>query len=97
MVLGPSHPVGGGLRRIGKVLHVMKSGDLILRSDSDFAPRIGDRVYDPNLREVGVVADVFGPVSSPYVAVRPLVDDPTPLVGKILYAAERRGRRWRRA
>jgi len=67
---------------------------MVLRSDSDFVPRIGDRVYGPDLKEVGVVSDVFGPVSSPYVAVRPLVDDPSRLVGKVLYV--RRGRRWRR-
>jgi len=82
------------LRRIGKVLHITKAGDIVVRSDSDFAPRIGDRVYGPDLLQVGVVSDVFGPVSSPYVAVRPLVDDPENLVGKILYV--RRGKKWRR-
>jgi len=83
------------LRRIGKVLHVAKPGDLIARSEGGFAPRIGDRVYGPDLRQVGVVADVFGPVASPYVAVRPLVDEPERLVGQVLYVRAR-GRRWRR-
>ena len=83
------------MRRVGKVLHVTRSGDIVVRSDSDFAPRIGDRVYGPDLREIGVVSAVFGPVSSPYVAVRPLVDDPSGLVGKVVYVG-RRGRRWRR-
>ena len=85
----------GRLRRIGKVLHLARSGELVLKSDSGFAPRIGDRAYGPDLREVGVVSDVFGPVAAPYVAVRPLIDEPSRLVGKALYV--RRGRGWRRS
>jgi len=82
------------LRRIGKVLHVCRSGEMIVRAEGDLVPRIGDRVLGPDLRQVGVVIDVFGPVASPYVAVRPLVDDPSRLVGRILYVGRRR-RRWR--
>jgi len=85
----------GRLRRIGKVLHLARSGELVLRSNSGFAPRIGDRAYGPDLREVGIISDVFGPISAPYVAVRPLIDDPSRLVGKVLYV-RRRGRGWRR-
>ena len=80
------------MKRIGKVIHITRSGDLILRSD--FAPRIGDPVYGPDLKRVGIIADVFGPVRAPYVAVRPLVDDPSRLVGRVLYVG--RVRRWRR-
>ena len=83
------------MRRIGKVLHVTKAGEIIVRSESNQVPRIGDEVFGPDLKRVGVVADVFGPVASPYVAVRPLVDDPSQLVGQVLYVG-RRGRRWRR-
>ncbi|HDJ25715.1 MAG TPA: H/ACA RNA-protein complex protein Gar1 [Candidatus Bathyarchaeota archaeon] len=88
-------PGRGRLRRIGRVLHVTRAGDLVLRSNSGFAPRIGDRAYGPDLRPVGFIADVFGPVSSPYVMVRPLVDDPHELVGKVLYVGRGKGRRWR--
>jgi len=76
------------------VLHVTKAGDIVVRSGSGPPPRIGDKVFGPDLEEVGIISDVFGPVSSPYLAVRPLVDDPSRLVGKVLYV--RRGRRWRR-
>ena len=73
-------------------MHLTRSGDLIVRSD--FAPRIGSRVFGPDLKAVGTVADVFGPVSAPYVAVRPSLDDPSRLVGQVLYVG--RPRRWRR-
>lgn len=52
-------------------------------------PRLNSRVVDENLKTVGKVFDVFGPVSSPYVAVRPLVPKPQHLVGKMLYARMR--------
>jgi len=85
----------GRLRRIGRVLHVTRAGDLVLRSNSGFVPKIGDRAYGPDLRLVGFIADVFGPVSSPYVMVRPLVDEPDELVGQVLYVGRGKGRRWR--
>jgi RNA-binding protein len=49
-------------------------------------PRIGDQVVDENLRPVGIVFDVFGPISSPYVTVHPSVEEhSTSLVNKTLY------------
>jgi len=49
-------------------------------------PKIGDNVVDQNLRPVGTVFDVFGPVSSPYVAVKPQVEEPHNLVDQTLYS-----------
>ena len=60
------------------------SRSLILKADH--LPRIGDRVVDDKLSNVGTVFDVFGPVSSPYIAVKPSVDEPSLLVGHFLYA-----------
>jgi RNA-binding protein len=73
-----------GLQRIGSVLHVSSSRSLILKADH--LPRIGDKVVDDKLSNVGTVFDMFGPVSSPYVAVKPSVDEPSLLVGHSLYA-----------
>lgn len=82
------------MRRIGRVLHVARSGELVLRSESDLAPRIGDKAYGSDLREVGVISDVFGPAASPFVAIRPSVEDPSRLVGEALYV-KGRGRSWK--
>ena len=74
------------LRRLGVVLHMSKNtGNLILRAE--FAPRVGEKVLDSKLRVVGTVFDVFGPVSRPYVSVRPSVEGAERLGGKPLYVS----------
>jgi RNA-binding protein len=56
-------------------------------------PKIGDKVADENLKTVGTVFDVFGPVSSPYVAVRPTISEPQCLVKNVLYTIPSTARR----
>jgi rRNA processing protein Gar1 len=48
-------------------------------------PRIGDKVANETLKPVGTVFDVFGPTSSPYVAVKPHVRSPEQFVNHVLY------------
>jgi RNA-binding protein len=48
-------------------------------------PRIGETVVDENLKSVGKVFDILGPVSSPYVAIRPMMRSPERLVNKPVY------------
>jgi RNA-binding protein len=77
------------------VLHVGSSKRLILKAEK--VPRINDKVMDENLKFVGVVFDVFGPVASPYVAVEPSVDEPERLVNHVLYVSpSNRRRKWER-
>ena len=71
------------LQRIGHVLHVSSSRHIILKAEN--VPRIGDRVLDEKLKSVGMVFDVFGPISSPYVAVKPNIQDPQSLANRVLY------------
>ncbi len=74
----------GSKRRLGTTLHVSRSsGNLILRAER--RARIGDAVLDRGGRRVGTVFDLFGPVSSPFVAVRPGVDGPERYVGEPLF------------
>jgi len=72
------------LERIGYVLHVSSSKNMIIKAEN--IPRVGDRSVDEKLNQVGTVFDVFGPVSSPYVAVKPSVEEPRRFVDHILYA-----------
>jgi RNA-binding protein len=66
------------------------------------SPKIGEPVVDENLKSVGAVFDIFGPVSSPYAAIRPSARDPEKLVGKKLYVIPSKRRKekvrndWRR-
>jgi len=74
------------LKRLGKVLHISKRGSIILQTDK--TPPVGGRsvVLDKKAQEVGTIVDVFGPVKTPYVAVRPKRrTDPHKLVGQMLY------------
>ncbi|MHA2119471.1 MAG: H/ACA ribonucleoprotein complex subunit GAR1 [Candidatus Thorarchaeota archaeon] len=74
------------MRRLGKVLHISKRGSIIIQTDK--TPPIGGRsiVLDKKAQEVGTIIDVFGPVKTPYVAVRPKrKTDPNKLVGQLLY------------
>ena len=89
-----SEGIKAGLQRIGSVLHVSSSRSLILKTDH--LPRIGDKVVDDKLSNVGTVFDVFGPVSSPYVAVKTSVDEPSLLVGRSLYSVPLAKSRFRR-
>jgi RNA-binding protein len=69
---------------MGVVLHVSSTRNMIIKAEN--LPRIGDQVVDENLKPAGTVFDVFGPVSSPYVAVRPSTEDPNHFVSRILYS-----------
>jgi len=56
-------------------------------------PKIGETIVDENLRTVGKIFDLFGPVSSPYVAIRPTILKPEELTNKTLYISPQRGER----
>ncbi|MEM3586186.1 MAG: Gar1/Naf1 family protein [Candidatus Jordarchaeaceae archaeon] len=73
------------MRRLGKPLHLSAHGDLILRTD--YAPKIGSKVVTKDMKEVGKVFDVFGPVKAPYVSVKPQVEPSAAekLVNEVLY------------
>ncbi|MEM3703445.1 MAG: Gar1/Naf1 family protein [Candidatus Bathyarchaeia archaeon] len=69
--------------RLGRVLHISSSKNIIVKIEN--APKIGDIVVDEDLKPIGKVFDVFGPVSSPYAAVKPKVAKPEIFINKTLY------------
>ncbi len=72
------------MRKLGNVLHISHRGFIILRVTK--TPSIGARVVDKKVKHVGIVQDVFGPVKTPYVAVRPKDSkSSSKLVGNPLY------------
>lgn len=76
------------LRRLGKILHLSKSRSLVVKLISEPSMRIGSKVLDSKLREVGVIQDIFGPVAAPYVTIKPTLPDSSSLVGKVVYVAD---------
>jgi RNA-binding protein len=50
-------------------------------------PKIGENVVDENLKSIGKVFDILGPVSSPYATVKPTIQEIEKLVNKVLYVS----------
>jgi RNA-binding protein len=82
------------LQRLGKVLNVTPSQNIIIKSDKP--PKIGIDVVDEGLKVVGKTFDIIGPISSPYIIVKPKIKDPKRLVGKKLYMLFSRNKRRKR-
>ncbi len=73
------------MRRLGKVLHLSKAGNLIVRLESPKIPRDGAQVYDYKIVKIGMVNNILGPVKAPYVSVQPSVEGAGTLPGRVLY------------
>jgi RNA-binding protein len=58
------------LRKLGVVLHISSHGYVILKAT--LFPKIDTTVLTKRMEKIGTVHDVFGPVQSPYISVRPL-------------------------
>lgn len=71
------------MQKIGRVIHVSRGKNVIIKAEKP--PKIGAEVVDERLKPVGTVFDVFGPVASPYVSVKPRVRSPRRLVHHVLY------------
>ena len=78
---------GAGLRRLGKVLHMSKSGNLIVRLEGPPVPAERTGVVDYKIKRIGTVNSILGPVKSPYVSVKPEVAGEG-FSGRILYLLE---------
>ena len=71
------------LQRLGRVLNVTPSQNIVVKTEN--TPKIGSAVVDENLKIVGKIFDIIGPVSSPYAVVKPAIKDPEKLSDKQLY------------
>jgi len=71
------------LQRLGKVINVTPTQNVIVKIDK--TPHIGSAVVDENLKIVGKVFDIIGPVSSPYAVIKPTIKAPEKLASKQLY------------
>lgn len=58
------------MQRVGTVSRIAQ-GLAIVRCEGEEYPDIGTMVLNEDLKTVGRVVDVFGPVEQPYVAITP--------------------------
>jgi rRNA processing protein Gar1 len=85
------------LHRMGQVHHVSTTKNIILKAEN--IPHIGNQAIDEKLKQIGIVFDVFGPTSAPYVAVKPNTQKPEQFINQVLYftpTQERKNKRRRR-
>jgi RNA-binding protein len=92
-MIAPSRMPHGGsevesLQRLGKILHLSSSRSLIVKIDEARFVKMGTRTCDSKLKEIGKVHDIFGPVSSPYVSIKPSGPSPAKHVGRIAYSLD---------
>jgi RNA-binding protein len=71
------------LQKLGRVRALTPSKNMIVKTEK--APKIGSEVVDENLKVIGKVFDIIGPVSAPYAVVKPTVREPAKLVNKPVY------------
>jgi RNA-binding protein len=70
------------LQKLGKVRSLTPSKNIIVKTEK--APEIGSEVVDENLKVVGKVFDIIGPVSAPYAVIKS-VSEAAKLVNKPVY------------
>ena len=71
------------LQKLGRVRALTPSKNIIVKTEK--APKIGAEVVDENLKVIGRVFDIIGPVSSPYAVVKPTISEPVKIVNKPVY------------
>ncbi|MEM3443224.1 MAG: Gar1/Naf1 family protein [Candidatus Bathyarchaeia archaeon] len=81
------------MQRLGNVLHITPSRNIVVKIEN--MPKIGEKVVDENLKPIGKVFDIIGPVHKPYAIVKPVIKEKKEIVGKSLYVVplERERRR----
>ncbi len=57
------------MKRLGTVLHVSSHGYVVVKAE--LFPATNSTVITKRMKKIGTVYDVFGPVKSPYVSVKP--------------------------
>src|SRR5919198_4509648 len=72
---------------IGEVMHLAKSGRLIVKLNAAGAGiRAGELLVDGSGKRVGKVTELIGPVSAPYASVIPMTDRSSRLVGTKIFS-----------
>ena len=72
---------------VGEIIHLAKSGRLIVKLNATSAERVkaGEFLIDGSGRRVGRVAELLGPVNSPYASVITMTDKTSRLVGSKVF------------
>ncbi|NHV45404.1 MAG: hypothetical protein HA493_02030 [Candidatus Verstraetearchaeota archaeon] len=75
------------LQKIGKIINISKSNLVTIKAYSLVKP--GSRILSKNGNYLGIVVDVFGPIHSPYISVKP-ENIKDIVIGSEVYTIEKR-------
>ncbi|MBV9175998.1 MAG: hypothetical protein JO327_11655 [Nitrososphaeraceae archaeon] len=74
--------VAAKLEERGEVLHLAKSGRLIIRLvTGSRETKNGELLVDANGKPIGKVIEIIGPVNAPYASVSPMTDRINKIIG----------------
>ena len=77
------------MKKLGTVKNITRDGSILLQASETFKP--GTPVFDSRGGEIGTVIRTFGPVSAPYISVKPRGQiDALGTINSLLYAGEYR-------
>jgi RNA-binding protein len=75
------------LEGIGEVMHLTKSGRLIVRLRKDVKHiKNGELLVDANGKRIGKVIELIGPVKAPYASVAPSTDRIKKIIGTSIFS-----------
>lgn len=77
------------MKRLGKVLHLSKSGNLIVRLELPEPPSVGTRVCNSKIQTVGIVNNILGPARAPYASIQTSMEKAAALTGRVLYQLDK--------
>ena len=83
------------MEEVGEVMHVAKSGRIIVKLNSVRSNLIGNILMDSDGRKVGKVIETLGPVSSPYASVAPVIEKTNKIIGRKVFRSVLSGKTFR--
>ncbi len=78
------------LQKIGKIINISKSNLVTIKAYFPVKP--GSRILSKNGNNLGIVVDVFGPIHSPYISIKP-ENIKDIVIGSEVYTIEKGNRR----
>ena len=71
------------MKRAGKILHYTKYKVFVIEASEKII--LNTYLTDDTGRKIGIVIDIIGPISKPFLVARPLIKNPEKYVGKEVY------------
>ena len=71
---------------LGEILHFSKSGRLIVKLNRfDSSIKTGQNISNEEGKKIGKIAEIIGPITSPYASVFPFIQKKNKLTGMKVY------------